>query len=101
MRFLNARDYDIDQSAKMLTEHLAWRAKTFPLAEDHPRLDRELPDYAYFNGTAKDGEPIRIAPLPPPLNDSTVTAIPGRLAGSPILFIQGAEYDPVRATPGD
>ena len=60
MRFLSARDYAIDQSAEMLTAHLAWRAKTFPLAEGHPRLDRELPDYAYFHGTARDGEATAI-----------------------------------------
>ena len=53
----------------MLQEHLRWRASTLPLPASHP----ELPEWAFFHGTATDG--------------------------TRIFFVQGARIDPDKGNP--
>lgn len=53
-RFVAACGGDEAAGEAMLQEHLRWRASTLPLPAAHP----ELPEWAYFHGTATDSTRI-------------------------------------------
>ena len=71
-RFFVARKENVAAATKMLAKYLEWRKKTLPLAEEHPRLGVNLPPWMIFHGRARDN--------------------------SPVCHIQGAMYDPEKAT---
>lgn len=72
VRFLRARKGDLAAASSMLSKYLEWRKTTLPLPAEHPRLGAELPPWVMWHGQARDA--------------------------TPVVFIQGAMYDPDAGT---
>lgn len=58
-RFLVARDWDLDDSEKMLKDHISWRKSTFPIPRSYWEKDPLFLNGAIFpHGRDKEGRPI-------------------------------------------
>lgn len=58
MRFLEARDWDVEQATLMLKDNVTWRDATLPVERTPGVVDELKKGKCYLRGKAKNGNPI-------------------------------------------